>query len=1004
MDLLFHERSKIGHYSGNPRDFANEYKQTEPEDHPNDAAEWMEKAKDPQIQQKWEQDWQNHLKNPNRWWSKDAIFYYSGNSHIDLSWLWRYLQTVEKCRVTLSKACFHIDHIPEFTYSQSQAQMFEWCRRRYPDLFAKLQAAVKTGRLELVGGAWCEPDCHIISGESWVRQRLYGQLYFKKYFGRYATIEWVPDSFGFPPTLPQILVKSNATRFMTGKLNSNDDTRFPFSTFWWQSPDGSRVLAECMIWGRDQHRLLSVGAQPSTPCFSYESVIFTEHPNFSQDQNPHIFSTYGAGDGGHGPTGEEAQHQVYLARKEYVKLAPAEMYFQAVENSVADRLPVWQDELYLETHQGTLFSHCLVKKMNRFNEWHLPALEMLSVLALLNQNKTEAFGYPSEIIDEAWQITLLNQFHDVLPGTCIPETYDDVYDLWLWQLDQYSKIQADAFRSILSQLSCEIPSNIQKYIPEGSKIRPILIFNPSSFSQKMRIEIPASMCQEFQPQSIFDDAGHGYPVQLVQRLECPKDSLYTLPDRFVSVLTLPPLAISSWYLIDKNEIFSLDSPLKSNDTENWIDISNEELKIRFDKTNGSIISLMISQKGEWKETLKQGKKKFDEKAVELEPGIKIQAFKEMAKHFPAWNMWKESRQNPFKSEVKSVKILTQTKYMISVQSVIEYWSIDPEVMNFDPNNPSSFNRSVITSDYNIYAGDPLLYITLHLDFNGKKTLLKLDIPTNTNADRIDAEVAYGYDNRSTIPKTPRDQARFENLMHTWVNIQSKSENWGIAIINDGKYGLDYHQGYLGISLIHGQSYFPPRTIAWVFEERFNRDDEKLGQPPGWIDQGQHIFRLAIYPHWGSLESADVIPKAHWFNCPPLIFNGFPIKRDNSQKFGTELRYSLPKASFPLEITTLKLAHSDGDAGGWNKNFLESSDRIKYLILILRVVNMSREAVTKSIDFTGLPLEDIHECDLLERPIENAFERVESNKMITQISANWKCFEIKTFALKLNKDS
>ncbi len=250
------------------------------------------------------------------------------------------MQTVEKVRVTFTKACYHIENIPEFYYTQSSAQMFEWCRVRYPELFQRIQTAVVNGHFEIVGGSWCEPDCHIISGESWVRQRLYGQLFFKKYFGTYATIEWVPDSFGFPSTLPQILVKSNGTRFLTGKLNANEDTVFPFSTFWWESPDGLRVLAECMIGGAqapNRHSLLTERAQSNIPPFNYESGDCDTNSNFSEEVNPYGLHQYGKGDGGHGPTGEEVERMIFLHRKEFLTVAPAETYFSHVETEVADR-------------------------------------------------------------------------------------------------------------------------------------------------------------------------------------------------------------------------------------------------------------------------------------------------------------------------------------------------------------------------------------------------------------------------------------------------------------------------------------------------------------------------------------------------------------------------------------------------------------------------------------------------------------------------------------------
>ncbi|MHA1697400.1 MAG: hypothetical protein ACTSWN_01015, partial [Promethearchaeota archaeon] len=218
---LFHEKSSIGHYSGSRRDFEDEYSSVEEEKIPNDALYWLEKGRTAKYRKQLEEKWRRSLELLESGAGLKGTNYTVGHSHIDLAWLWRYLQTVEKVRVTLTKACIHIERIPEFTFAASQAAIFDWCMRRYPDLFQRVKDVMKTGRFELVGGSWCEPDGRMPSGEAWARQRLYGQLFYKKHFGTYASIAWLPDSFGFSSSLPQIFARSNARYFHTNKLASN---------------------------------------------------------------------------------------------------------------------------------------------------------------------------------------------------------------------------------------------------------------------------------------------------------------------------------------------------------------------------------------------------------------------------------------------------------------------------------------------------------------------------------------------------------------------------------------------------------------------------------------------------------------------------------------------------------------------------------------------------------------------------------------------------------------
>jgi alpha-mannosidase len=999
MDRMFHEKTPIGHFSKNPRDFDAEYNSEEEVEEPNDAQEWIEKAKDPKIQAIWGEEWIKATQNPDAWDENCGTAYFIGQSHIDVAWLWRYLQTVEKCRVTFSKAAFHIKNIPEFTFTGSQPILFDFVRRRYPELFSELQDAVKTGRFELAGGSWVEPDVHLISGESWARQRLYGQWFYQKYFNKMATIEWIPDSFGFTHCLPQILAKSNAKRFWTGKLDDNDTNPFPFITFWWESSDGSQVLTESLAggigtWKKKSYRrrLLKTNLNEK-PKFNYEHEDFETHPDFSEELNHFAAFPYGKGDGGHGPTGKEVQHNLYLHKHGKIRLKTADQYFNLVESEIADRLPIWKDELYYEYHRGTLTSMAIVKHMNRYHENFLPALEALAVLAVLNQRN---YPFPFEFFDEAWKMTMLNQFHDVLPGTCIPETYDDCWDIWNWQLDGYQKLMDE----IQNQLQL-LPMNIQGVQLEEERDNFALwLYNHTSFAGERWVYIPL---EKFKGRNIddylfYDQKKRSLPFITLLRLESPDEPLYNLPDRMLLQVPMEPNCLQkiSALRIKKNKKEPEEQDASEITIERGLDkisFGNRVLKAQIDLKSGALVSLKFQLDGAWMETIIAGDKKFSETAAKLEPGAKVHSFLELAKHFPAWNMWKESRQNPYQSVCKSVELLAYDRNHVIIRTSIEYPTKNQEGKAAD-------DISFIDCDYMLLKGDPMLYLTYQLDFHGQKVLMKLDIPTTTKAERAECAVALGYESRSTCPKTARDKARWENYMHQWVNLPSADGKWGFAVLNHSKYGVDYHEGYLGVTLIHGQTFFPPKMIAWVFEERMQRLDMGKGQPTGWLDQGKHIFSLALYPHKGTVIDADVVGHAQIFNQPPLIMAGTSKDRDKLPELS-----HLPTVSRPLQIIALKFPHLDGVGGGWTVESQAEHERSNSLALVLRVLNPSLSEIAGKIIFHDLHVVGVKVADLIERPIESLelpLLEKDGRGFIRSLKDKWLPTEFKTFTLLIKK--
>ena len=346
---------------------------------------------------------------------KQRQIYILGNSHIDVAWLWAITETKNAMQRTFKSALNLQEYYPELIFNQSTAISYQWMEQEYPDLFARIQVAVAANKWELIGGMWVEPDGNLPSGESLIRQILYGQEYFREKFNREVKIAWLPDTFGFHWQMPQILLKSGFTAFVTQKLMWNDTNKFPHQIFWWEGVDGSRIFTYFS-------NEIGQGLEP---------VAIAKHLG-NQEKKHDIAETawlYGVGDHGGGPTAD----MLNIGRKWansplFFTMQPStlEEFLLNLQNKLQANLPVWKDELYLEFHRGTFTSKANQKRQNRQLEILIGNAEKYSAIASLISNIT----YPQEQLEIAWKGLLLNQFHDILTGTSIPEVFADADHTW----------------------------------------------------------------------------------------------------------------------------------------------------------------------------------------------------------------------------------------------------------------------------------------------------------------------------------------------------------------------------------------------------------------------------------------------------------------------------------------------------------------------------------------------------------------------------------------------
>ncbi|MDD4051685.1 MAG: glycoside hydrolase family 38 C-terminal domain-containing protein, partial [candidate division Zixibacteria bacterium] len=352
-----------------------------------------------------------------------------GHAHIDTAWLWPVQESIRKCARTFATQLDLIERYPDYVFGASQAQHYAFVKERYPELYERIKAAIKAGRWEVQGGMWVEADCNVTGGESLVRQLLHGKNFFRDEFGVDVDNLWLPDAFGYSAALPQILRQSGIACFLTTKLSWNQINDFPHNTFNWQGIDGSAVLAHF------------------PPENNYNGPLTAESMRAAQDifrEKDHLdefLSLFGVGDGGGGPKEEQIEMGRRMADLEgapRVRFGYAREFFDRLARH-QDELSTWVGELYLELHRGTLTTQAFVKWANRCLEHKLRALEMLCSCLPLDR-------YPHQQLDSIWKTVLINQFHDIIPGSCIWRVYrvtSEQYREALGQCDTLMKSAAD---------------------------------------------------------------------------------------------------------------------------------------------------------------------------------------------------------------------------------------------------------------------------------------------------------------------------------------------------------------------------------------------------------------------------------------------------------------------------------------------------------------------------------------------------------------------------------
>ncbi|WWC63022.1 uncharacterized protein I303_105621 [Kwoniella dejecticola CBS 10117] len=452
-----------------------------------------------------------------------------GHCHIDTGWLWRYSHTQQKIARSWSTQIDLMERYPEHQFTASSAQQYVWLQQFYPSLYERVKGAIDSGKFHPIGGSWLEHDCVLPSGESLIRQYLYGQRWFKDKLGVRSNIAWLPDTFGYASQLPQILRLAGIKYFFTQKLSWNNINIFPHSTFNWSGLDGSRVLAHM------------------TPTDTYNAQA-----NFSElqkgiNQNKNLEATdqclllFGNGDGGGGPTPlmlEKLRRLNSACQKNpeipKVKIASAESFFDRLceKTDGGKTLSDWKGELYFELHRGIFTSQAKIKNGNQTMEKLLRDLEYFATLASFS---SDTYEYPKNQLDEIWHDILLNQFHDVLPGTSIKMVNDDALEIYERRNMQAQRLLDEAFNALY-------PNNSEA---DSERSDQLAILDGTRVARDQVIEIPPSLGQGGGPAAELafcriDSNGIGSLISPAQDRSIPSatqdGSTYTLSNPLIRLV------------------------------------------------------------------------------------------------------------------------------------------------------------------------------------------------------------------------------------------------------------------------------------------------------------------------------------------------------------------------------------------------------------------------------------------------------------------------------------
>ncbi len=628
----------------------------------------------------------------------------TGHTHIDVSYLWPVKETIRKCGRTFATACWMMERYPDYHFTCSQPQVYAFTKRYYPAVYERMKRWVAEGRWETTGGMWVEADCNVTSGESLIRQVLHGLRFWREEFGTRPTLCWLPDVFGYNAGLPQILVGCGLRSFWTWKLHWQSRNPFPYHLFWWQGVDGTRILAHIPRLGG--------GAYNGAPTPQQLATAWREY--VQKSTYPEQLFPFGYGDGG-GGVNEEMMEQAGRASAgggdacgpsgypglPACRQGTAEAFFADVYAAAPD-LPTWVGELYLETHRGTYTSQSRTKRANRLGELALRGAEIAAVIA-------SRLGAPVDTapLRPAWEKLLMNQFHDILPGTSPAETFEDAARDHAEVLAVARRVRDDALRPILGQAEDTLR---------------FALLNSLSWERSGVVELDLP--------DVGDDIvatmhGGTVPGQVVAR----RDGRLRV---LVAAQGVPSLG---GVLLE----VAVARALPSRVTASGRTLENPFFRLELDEA-GEVVSLWDKRAG--REVIAQG-----------QTANKLQLFQDGPEQEAAWNVHAtyEKRQYPWDGPV-TLRVTESGPVRATIRA------------------ERTRGATRLIQDISLYDHVPCVDFRTWVDWQERQTMLKAAFGLAIHADKAAFEVQFGVVERPTHRNTSWEQEKFEVCAQRWADL------------------------------------------------------------------------------------------------------------------------------------------------------------------------------------------------------------------------------------------
>ena len=693
-----------------------------------------------------------------------------GHTHIDIAWLWGVEQTKEKAVRSFSTVLELMERYPDYKFMSSQPILYQFVKEQEPELYQRIKERIREGRWEPDGAMWLESDCNLPGGESLVRQIIKGERFFMEEFGIPSKCLWLPDVFGYSAAIPQILKKCGIPYFLTTKIAWNQFNQLPNDTFMWKGIDGSKVFVfmptACDF---DKTLGLNVSFTDTRNTTTYTGIV---NPNMTlgtfkrfqnRDLTEETLMLFGFGDGGGGPTKEMLEE----AKRLQYGLPGIPRLVQENERTFFDRIygeiggkpdmPMWEGELYFEYHRGTLTSMGKNKRSNRKSEMLYEQLETMGVMAGL-----QGYEYPAEVIRKGWDVILLNQFHDIIPGSAIESVYDQTER-------EYGEILArgrEAVGSLAGQLGGD--GDDRNLTQRAALSQRVIVVNTQGYERDDVVEV-----QDVTDPYISyaeDSEGNRAVVQYIgtDRLMFRGRNLPSAGYRMYRLVTADETAGAA-----QDESFH--AGLQDNPgAPLWTGMfENDWYKAEFNQKM-ELVSLIEKETG--CQMVKDG-----------EVGNRLMSFEDRPMNWDNWDVDIFYRKKPYAADQTTPPVLKE-------------WGPVRVVIGIS----HRFANSRVEQDVVLYRDLPRIDFVTHADWQDHHVLLRVYFPVEVNATKASYEIQFGNVERETTCNHSWDTAKFEVCAHKWADL---SENGlGLSILNDCKYGHSIKDGEMGLTLIKSGTY------------------------------------------------------------------------------------------------------------------------------------------------------------------------------------------------------